>query len=260
MLNKTNVALTFATLICASSVFAKESPRTPAVVGFKPSFAIDLTNKKALRDFFIGEMHIGGELSVDTNNIAQRLQYVDRDGDLPDEAAFKYSWQIDGTEISNKHFVKFYDPNWKTKLLNKEPVLVITPVSKSGSPKEGNPLTIAKLGDYGVYSAGGGGNELKVPYVFDVELDYKSSATLQANTLQGDQYVVYGKDLITAVPIRCNSSSIMSKCLDDTSAYTYQWKVGGVPIGPPQVGNNTFLPAREHQGKVISVDVVEISN
>ncbi|MFM5523746.1 ubiquitin family protein [Aeromonas jandaei] len=259
MLNKTNVALTFATLICASSVFAKESPRTPSVVGFKPSFAIDLTNKKALGNFFIGEMHIGGELSVDTNNIAQRLQYVDLDGDLPDEAAFKYSWRIDGTEISNKHFVKFDDPNWKTKLLNKEPVLVITPVSKSGSPKEGKPLTIAKLAGYGVFGGGGGGNALKVPYVIEVKLDYKSSATLQANMLQGDQYVVYGKDLITAVPTRCNTMT--GQCPDNMSAYTtFEWKVNNTPIGTPQVGKNTFLPAREHQGKVISVDVTEIGN
>ena len=135
MFNKTPLALAFATLICAPSIYAIVSVGTPPVVGFKPVFTNkpdDMLSSGALT----GSMVLGGSVSFDPKKIANILGFTDRDGDQPDVANFKYSWTVDGDELSDTGTLTLPKD---MALLGKQVILTITPVSLSGQPLTGNP-------------------------------------------------------------------------------------------------------------------------
>ncbi|MFM5635457.1 hypothetical protein ACET5Y_12640 [Aeromonas veronii] len=68
-------------------VDSKESSQTPPVVGHMPVFTIQKGDPVVS-----GDLKLGGVLTVDPT----KLGYSDKDNDLPDQAAFKYRWEIEG--------------------------------------------------------------------------------------------------------------------------------------------------------------------
>ncbi|HHQ4526078.1 TPA: hypothetical protein ACSP1O_004033 [Aeromonas veronii] len=150
MFNKTPLALAFATLICAPSIYAIVSVGTPPVVGFKPVFT-NKTGKGSIK----GALYLDSSVSVNTKDIANILGFSDRDGDKPDEVNFKYSWTVEDKVLSTTTTVTL--PN-SMELVGKPLVLTITPVSISGEPIIGVPLVLDNLNEAGAKGGDGKGN------------------------------------------------------------------------------------------------------
>ncbi|MBL0597588.1 hypothetical protein JD516_07110 [Aeromonas jandaei] len=247
MFNKTILALALSTLVGTPSVYAIVSAGTPPVVGFKPVF--NMQNGVAV---VTGDLTIGSTVSVNTKNIAVTLKYYDKDGDLPDESAFKYSWSVGDVVLSTAPTVQL--PN-DIAYVGQRLILSITPVSISGKPSIGNILVLNNLNAAGATAGDGQGNIIMKRVIAEptnVTIDFKSSASILVNGTSGWNRPVAGKDVLTAKFTPAPYAS------PDASDYTFQWKADGINIGSAEVGKDRFTPGPDLQGTLISVDVMPV--
>lgn len=245
MFNKTTLALALSTLVGTTSVYAVVSAGTPPVVGFKPVF-----KKQNGVAVVTGDLTIGSTVSVNTKNIAVTLEYFDKDGDLPDESAFKYSWSVGNVVLSNAPTVQL--PN-ESAYVGQKLILSITPVSVSGNPSIGNILVLNNLNAAGATAGDGQGNIIMKRVIAEptnVWIDFSSSANVAVHGFRNRP--VAGKDVLTAKFTPADYAS------PDVSDYTFQWKADGINIGTAEVGKDRFIPGTNLQGKLISVDVMPV--
>ena len=127
-------------------VDSKESSQTPPVVGHMPVFTIQKGDPVVS-----GDLKLGGVLTVDPT----KLGYSDKDNDLPDQAAFKYRWEIEGRGVVSTTS-SMTIPNELT-VGGKLVTLHATPVSQSGDPYVGVPLVINNLNAVGAKMGDGTG-------------------------------------------------------------------------------------------------------
>lgn len=248
MFNKISLVLVFSILIGTPSVYAIVSARSPQVVGFKPVF-----KKQTGVTVVAGELAICSTVSVNTKNIAVTLEYFDKDGDQPDESAFKYSWTVGDVVLSNSPTVQL--PN-DIGYVGKRLILSITPVSISGQPTIGNTLVLNNLNAAGATGGDGQGNIIMKRVIAEptnVAINFSSSASYAVHGPGASSRTpVAGKDVLKAnfTPATCASPY--------ASDYTFQWKADDINIGTAEVGKDSFIPGPEYQGKMISVDVMPV--
>ncbi|MGR1225467.1 hypothetical protein ACUVMQ_21240 [Aeromonas veronii] len=138
-----SLVLTLASVTGATTVYATTlSAPTEPVVGFKAVYQ-NTTGAGSVT----GDLKPGATLTVDQ----AKLQFFDEDGDLLDVANVKYSWVLDGVESSTA--ASFTIPPG-SGVVGKNVTLIVTPVTLTGDPTVGTPLTLT---DLSLAGAGGGG-------------------------------------------------------------------------------------------------------
>lgn len=217
MFKPNNLALIITSLLGATTAYAVTlSAPTEPVVGFKPSYQnTDGTGSVT------GEVTLGSTLSVDP----EKLQFFDQDGDVHDIAAVKYSWKVDGTELSNGRTVTI---PLDATLVGKAIEVAVTPVSKTGDPLSGDPLVLTDLTKAGATGGNGNGkigiNGNAKPIVKDLKL---------AGTLK------QGEELTATYTFNANGGDV-------TDSSTYAWgKVGSTVanVGNAVINTSGKVPA-----------------
>ncbi|MGL6608200.1 hypothetical protein, partial [Aeromonas hydrophila] len=146
MFKKHVIALLIASSVGATAAYALESAPTPLVVGFKPVYE-NTTGKGAVS----GSLKPGSVLTVDP----ARLGFKDRDEDIHLLPEVKFSWMLDGVEISTD--VRATLPTGNSSI-GKNVTLSVTPVTLTGDPREGDALVLSNLNLAGVGGGDGNGN------------------------------------------------------------------------------------------------------
>ncbi|MGL6608314.1 hypothetical protein, partial [Aeromonas hydrophila] len=147
MFKKKTLVLVLASVMGATTAYAATlSAPTELVVGFKPEYR-NTTGAGSVS----GDLKPGSTLTVDP----AQLGFDDKDGDAHNIAAVKYSWSLDGTEISTANSVTLPTGNAS---VGKNITLSVTPVTTTGDPLEGNALVLSNLNLAGAGGGDGNGN------------------------------------------------------------------------------------------------------
>ncbi|WP_421232941.1 hypothetical protein [Aeromonas jandaei] len=137
---------------------ATESEPTPEVVGFKPTY--HLTGDQLVE----GILQVNETLKIKT----EMLEYRDRDMDPEDVTARIYRWVIDGKVIGNEDKLTIPPMALKRNLQ-----LEVVYTSKTGDPKQGNPIRFNNLHKVGTTGGTGPFYELVAmakPRVSDLKI------------------------------------------------------------------------------------------
>ncbi|MGL4708195.1 MAG: hypothetical protein ACRCWH_08250 [Aeromonas veronii] len=132
-----------------------KSAPTPEVVGFKPT--LHLTSDKLVE----GILQVNETLKINT----KVLEYRDRDSDLEDDKARVYQWVIDGEVIGKNVELKI-----PPKALKNNLQLEVVYASKTGDPKQGNPIQFSNLHDVGATGGTDGLVAMAEPRVSDLNI------------------------------------------------------------------------------------------
>ena len=150
-MRKTTICMLVAAIIgSAAASAATESTKTPAVVGFKPSYANE-TGKGA----FSGKLEVGGEITVDPQALDYQHPYMKAGfpGHEHDLENSEIHWLLDGKEVGAKTSITL--PN---DAAGKKLTLELIPFSKAGDPRRGKRLVIGDLRATGVAGGDEDGN------------------------------------------------------------------------------------------------------
>lgn len=167
--------------------YALESNQTPPVVGHMPVFTNQSGNIAVS-----GELKLGGVLAVEPT----KLGYSDKDNDLPDLSAFQYRWEIEGRGVVSTTS-SMNIPN-DLAVGGKLVTLSVTPVSQSGDPRIGVPLSISNLNAAGAKMGDGNGR------ITHAKLIRVTAKSLRPNGIA-----------ITKLPIYSNSQVVLEGLYDN---------------------------------------------
>ncbi|WP_200885984.1 hypothetical protein, partial [Aeromonas hydrophila] len=184
-----------------------------------------------------GDLKPGATLTVDP----AKLDYFDEDNDAHDIAAVKYSWKLDGVEISTVNTVTL--PSGSSAV-GKPVTLEVTPMSESGDPLKGNVLLLNNLNIAGAGGGDGNGN---------VDPDVTAKPVVKSLNMTGT--LLQGSQLAATYVFDSNGG-------EPTDKSTYAWGHQGttaVNVGADVVVTAGVVPAytisTADAGEVIEVSV-----